>query len=318
MNMSTSPIAIVIPVYNRENLVKATLASVAAQSFRPLHVVVVDNGSTDNTRPVISEWAEQNSTTDFEITILYEPVHSASAARNCGFQAVKSPYVMFFDSDDVMLPDHVERAMTAFVDDTTLDIVGWDISYRFADGRVRRLPFADCDMLFRHLFNSILSTQRYAMRSELLRRAGGWNPGLKVLNDYELGVRLLMLRPKAKRLDGEITVMTAVSPDSLTRPRISDNVAMCEQSLDCCAATLRRNGIGTEAIELRRTVLAAICSHEGAPRGKQLQREVLNRQPSLLTRIALRAAYHYTRLGGRGVHYLFRGWFTRHFQAPQP
>jgi glycosyltransferase involved in cell wall biosynthesis len=316
--MAGSLIAIIIPVYNRAGVVRRTLDSVASQSYRPIHLVIVDNGSTDGTDRVVAEWTEANRSAELDVTIVNDPKRSASAARNRGFKEVKEPYVMFFDSDDVMLPGHVERAVNAFLADDTLDMVGWDISHELADGRVLRLPFADRDMLMRHLFNCILSTQRYAMRSDLLRRAGGWNESVKVWNDLELGVRLLMLNPNAKRLGDEVTVLTRVSSDSLTRERLSENATEIEHSLDCCGETLRQHGISERAIELRRIIVAAIYSREGDERGKKLQREVLDRQPSLLTRIALRAAYHYTRLGGRGVHYLFKRWITCHPQVLQP
>ena len=102
-------LSIIIPVYNREKIVSATLNCVAAQTFRPLNLILVDNNSSDGTLQVLLDFKEAHQTPDFSITVLQESTPGACAARNCGLRAARSEWIMFFDSDDLMTPDYVEQ-----------------------------------------------------------------------------------------------------------------------------------------------------------------------------------------------------------------
>ena len=136
--MEREEVSIVIPVRDRETLVGRTLDSVAAQTWRPLHLIVVDNNSADASVRKVSEWAgARASDTGLRVTQLQETRPGASAARNRGLEAVTGRYVIFFDSDDEMMPGLVERAMARVGD---ADIVYWKaelVSMRAltADGR---------------------------------------------------------------------------------------------------------------------------------------------------------------------------------------
>lgn len=102
--MSNPLLTVVIPVYNRANLVKDTLQSLADQTLQVFDVVLVDNNSTDNSLAVLQQWADEHSSHDRRITVLSEAKRGACAARNRGASEVKTPWVMFFDSDDLMDP----------------------------------------------------------------------------------------------------------------------------------------------------------------------------------------------------------------------
>lgn len=306
--MDAPLLTIVIPVYNRADVVGATLDSVAAQTLRPLRLVVVDNGSTDGSLERVSAWADAHRAPGFEVTVVEErEFHTASAARNRGFREVTTPLVMFFDSDDTMLPGHAARAVAAFEADPQLDIAGWDVELRYPDGRRLTLPFADRDMLFRNLHNGIMATQRYAMRSSLLRRAGGWDASLAGWNDMELGMRLLSLRPRVKRLEGAPTVVVNHSAESITGSGFSHSPARWEAALSRCDATLGPEGL--RAVNLRRAILAGLYRREGSAQWRRLMAEVSAREPDAFRRLLLRGAALYTSLGLRGVNRLLRPFF---------
>ena len=74
-------ISIIIPVFNRAGIVGRTLDSIAAQTLRPLNIILVDNNSSDNTLEVLTQWGKDNSTDDFKITILQEKKPGASIAH---------------------------------------------------------------------------------------------------------------------------------------------------------------------------------------------------------------------------------------------
>lgn len=299
-------ISIVLPVKNRADIVVETLDSIAAQTERPLSLVIVDNASSDNTLDVVTQWASVHDTPDFAVTVVSEPTPGAAAARNRGLKEVTTPYVMFFDSDDTMSPSHVKDFADTFRNDPSIDIAGRDVLSIELDGSTRRYPFTDKDVLFRHLFNAVLSTQRYAAKTSLFLKAGSWNPDALAWNDYELGVRLLMLSPKIKRIDNQCTVTMHRLKDSITGTSFSATPEKWEHSLDLCEMTLTKNGLSALSIELRRIVLAALYRKEGSPQSERLLNEVMTHHNGFIERMALKFAFAYTCRGGRGIHHLLK------------
>ena len=95
--------SIIIPAYNRAHLIGKPLDSILVQEFSDFEVIVVDDGSKDATRDVIMGY--QNK--DARVRYIYQENAERGAARNNGFKHAKGKYVIFFDSDDQMLPDHL-------------------------------------------------------------------------------------------------------------------------------------------------------------------------------------------------------------------
>lgn len=115
--MSSRPqISILIPLFNREDLIKETLNSILGQSFVDWECIVVDDGSTDNSWEVVSLFAKD----DKRIHCYKRPdtlEKGANSCRNFGFTKAKGEYVQWFDSDDVMLPNKLEAEHRAIVKD---------------------------------------------------------------------------------------------------------------------------------------------------------------------------------------------------------
>ena len=80
--------SIVIPIYNRAGIVCQTLDSIKAQTYRPIHLILVDNNSSDNGLDVAQKWKNENESSDFKITIATQTIPGAAAARNKGVFAV--------------------------------------------------------------------------------------------------------------------------------------------------------------------------------------------------------------------------------------
>ena len=95
--------SIVVPVYNRRNIVFATIDSILGQSFQDFELIIVDDGSTDNTGTAIQEHYGGNS----KIRYYYIQNSERGAARNYGIKQATGIYAVIFDSDDVMHPDYL-------------------------------------------------------------------------------------------------------------------------------------------------------------------------------------------------------------------
>ena len=103
--METSRLSIIIPVYNAEEYLDRCLVSIMEQSFSSYEVILVDDGSTDSS-PLI---CDRYSATDPRYRTIHKKNGGVSSARNAGLDLAKGEFIMFVDSDDVLLPDAVER-----------------------------------------------------------------------------------------------------------------------------------------------------------------------------------------------------------------
>jgi len=95
--------SIVIPTYNRAHLIVPTIQSVLAQDFPDFEILIIDDGSTDDTEEVIETVFEHHE----KIYYIRKKNEERSIARNTGFRLAKGEYVVFFDSDDLLLPHYL-------------------------------------------------------------------------------------------------------------------------------------------------------------------------------------------------------------------
>ena len=190
--MKQAKIAIVIPVYNREKELVRTFASIVAQTYRPLHVVLVDNGSTDGSLALCRELKARYGSDDFEVTVTEEAKRGPSAARNKGLSCVKEEFVSFFDSDDTYVPEAMSLYMQAFENNPSADIVGCTVEMVPEKGRPYVAKAVFSHRVEPHIFHSTLGTQRYMARTALVWAVGGWREEYMRWEDWELGLRLLL------------------------------------------------------------------------------------------------------------------------------
>lgn len=111
MNTSTPLVSIIIPTYNRANLIGETLDSVLAQTYTNWECIIVDDGSTDNTDEVVDKYVQK----DARFKYYHRPdthLPGGNGARNYGFLQSKGEYIQWFDSDDVMLNSKIEIKIT--------------------------------------------------------------------------------------------------------------------------------------------------------------------------------------------------------------
>ncbi|KQC34144.1 family 2 glycosyl transferase [Nonlabens sp. YIK11] len=103
-------ISVIIATYNRAFTIEETLTSISNQTYKDFECIIVDDGSTDTTAQIVSEFVRQDSR--FRYVVRPDTVkRGANYSRNYGYSLSKGSYVKFFDSDDIMLQDHLEVSM---------------------------------------------------------------------------------------------------------------------------------------------------------------------------------------------------------------
>src|SRR5262249_17498095 len=102
-------ISAVVPTYNRAYIVKRAIESMLAQVHAPSEIIVVDDGSLDNTRAVIESYGQK-------VRYVHQANAGVSAARNRGIREAKCEWIAFLDSDDYWVPGHLSRIVRAITD----------------------------------------------------------------------------------------------------------------------------------------------------------------------------------------------------------
>lgn len=277
-------ISIIIPVYNRARLLERTLRSVVRQSYRPLHVILIDNGSTDNSMEMLRLFKQEQETDVFRVTVGNEAVPGATSARNRGLDYVDTEWVMFFDSDDEMRPELVERYADAICRFPQTDIFYIDVEIQSATGHseIKRAPSPN-GLIYSSIFHSFLSTQRYIVRRAVLETAGRWNPTVKAWNDWELGLRLLLVTDRLKKVKSQVPlVLIHAHGDSITGNSFSEKEGVWEQAVDTAEQAVRNSQRRDTnrllySLEYKRVMLAGSYTQEGNEAGRKLYEQVMER-----------------------------------------
>jgi glycosyltransferase involved in cell wall biosynthesis len=307
---NNSRLTVVIPVYNRAGVVRLTLDSLAKQTLRPLKVVLVDNNSSDDSLKILQEWKVQVKAPDFQVEVVEEPTPGAAAARNRGLKEVTTPLTMFFDSDDLMAPNHCQRVVDAFASHLHADIVGWDCKYTSSFEKRTRIYFSSRDVVWKDIFHGTMSTLRYVAKTELFRSVGAWNPECRGWDDIELGLRLLITRPKIVKLHGPMTVAVIGSEDSITGVSYAAKASVWEHALNLMEQTVEGHKRYCRWINLRRAILAGDYRCERAfEEAERLMAVAQAKERCPFYRILNRLAYRYRGAGRHGAARLFRPLF---------
>jgi glycosyltransferase involved in cell wall biosynthesis len=180
----TAP-AVVIPVHDRADLLRLALISVAAQTLRPAEVVVIDDGSTDDSAEVAEE---------FGCTVVRQPAGGVSAARNRGLATATADLVAFLDSDDEWEPGHLAALAAAADGRSFVSTAALSTSGALIGSQSRRaLPLTAADRLL-WPDNPVVTSAVLVDRS-LALDVGGFDERLRHSEDLDLWARLLARGP---------------------------------------------------------------------------------------------------------------------------
>ncbi|MDB4754062.1 glycosyltransferase family 2 protein [Akkermansiaceae bacterium] len=184
-----------MPAYNRAELIEEALDSVKSQTYRPIQLIIVDDGSTDNTAEIVQKWKDENDeNSTFQVEYYYQENAGSGAARNRGIKEICGEYVQFFDSDDLIPPDRLQKLERTFLNENC-DFIQTGFEGFCADcGEVIEVHHANPDVgQFVLALRGRLwaNTLRCAMRSELVRNSPPWDEEMTCFEDYKYVVGVL-------------------------------------------------------------------------------------------------------------------------------
>jgi glycosyltransferase involved in cell wall biosynthesis len=178
-------VSIIIPTHNRSRQLRIAIESVLAQTYRPIELIVVDDGSTDDTVEVVNNYKER-------VMYLHQGNGGVSVARNRGLRASRGEIVGFLDDDDLFLPEKIERQVAYLCAHQNVSLVY--CRYYLIDASGKRLgrigPLPEADILKELLHGNFLWAGAPLIRRDCLEQAGGFNTSLSTAADYELWLRI--------------------------------------------------------------------------------------------------------------------------------
>ncbi len=186
-----SLVTTIIPVFNRPALLTEAVESVLAQTYRPIEIIIVDDGSTDETPAVADALAAQH---DGIVRAIHMTNGGPGRAREAGRLAARGDYIQHLDSDDLLLPRKFELQVAALEALPDCDAVyGWT-RFRHHDGRVEPRPWKRSGERIETMFPSMLTmrwwdTPTPLYRASLIAAAGPWTD-LRIEEDWEYDCRL--------------------------------------------------------------------------------------------------------------------------------
>ena len=210
-------VSVVIPTYNRDQYVTDALDSVWAQSYRPLEVIVVDDGSTDDTEMVVNDWIDAHQGDEFEATYWHQENAGAPTARNHGLRETTGDWVKFLDSDDVLHSETIEGQVKASRSLEDREIVFGDLGRMDADGENQYIdeiePPEGKESSFEYLLDHILVTSTPLHRRSLLEEVDGFREDVEKGQEYDLHLRLALAGVKFVYKPGVVVYKRSVTEE---------------------------------------------------------------------------------------------------------
>jgi glycosyltransferase involved in cell wall biosynthesis len=183
--------SVIIPTYNRGRFVREAVDSVLNQTFNDYEIVVVDDGSVDDTKEVLASYGNR-------IRYIYQTNSGVSAARNRGILSSNGEYVAFLDDDDLWLPRKLELQIK-YLDEhpevgllfsnTNTATTGEDL--RFANKKMSQISKPHRGKVFRELFvENFIPCCSVVVRRICFDKVGLFDPSLRNAQDYDMWLRI--------------------------------------------------------------------------------------------------------------------------------
>jgi len=182
-------VSTVIPVFNRGAMLREAVASVLAQTWRPIEIIIVDDGSTDDTAAVAAGLAAAHPEI---VRVLHQSNAGPGVARQRGLEDSRGEFVQFLDSDDLLLPEKFALQVAGLRGDPDAGIA-YGKTYTRVHGKRQETPAQRSAERYDHLFPSVLNDRLWETVTPLYRRSaleriGPWSRR-RQLEDWEFDCR---------------------------------------------------------------------------------------------------------------------------------
>jgi glycosyltransferase involved in cell wall biosynthesis len=194
--MSSPIISVITPAYNADQFIAETIESVLAQTFSNWEMLIVDDGSVDDTATIIKKYAN----IDKRIKYLHQTNSKQGKARNLAIQHAKGEYLAFIDADDLWHPQKLEKQMEVFEANPNVDLI-FTNGLVFKDNKdnvINTFSHPGGELLDQYIYPKMLNGYTFPnlsviTKKEKIIKLGGFCEDLRVQNceDYQMWLRLV-------------------------------------------------------------------------------------------------------------------------------
>ncbi|WP_144776638.1 glycosyltransferase family 2 protein [Marinobacter maritimus] len=182
-------VSVIIPVYNREHLVSQAIESVLAQTYKPVEIILINDGSTDGSLSVLRRF---EALFPQQVRVIDQPNQGQILARNNGIQAARGEYIAFLDSDDLWLENKLERQIPLFEPGVGLVYSGTEVIDE--EGHTIRVESADVTITG-NIYPQLLIKNRMTggtvvVSAEALKHVGAFSTDFKAAENWDLWLRI--------------------------------------------------------------------------------------------------------------------------------
>lgn len=211
-------VSIIIPAFNAEATIIETLDSVIKQTYIDIEIIVVDDGSLDNTIKVVRDCILQG----YQISLYSIVNQGPAAARNYGFLKSNGDYLIFLDADDLLDKTYVSCCLEMFNKDCELSVVYTQtMFFERMDGMYNLPPFS-----FEQLLIENCLTATAMIKSSYFKDVGMYDESMRICEDWELWLRLISKYPKIYEIKYPLFFYRRRhSQDSITDHNIVNDIA---------------------------------------------------------------------------------------------
>jgi glycosyltransferase involved in cell wall biosynthesis len=179
-------VSVIVPCFNQGRFLRDAIESAQQQTYAPVEVIVVDDGSTDHTASVVGAYPS--------VRYIRQANSGAPAARNAGLRESRGAFLIFLDADDRLLPDAVATGVANLDAEPRLAFVTGHVRFIDQDGSPAGMPeqqHAGGDQFVALLRSNYIWTPGVVLyRRSILDAVGGFDPAARASADYELNIRI--------------------------------------------------------------------------------------------------------------------------------
>ena len=199
-------VSIIIPCYNAEKWIKECIDSALSQTYSPIEIIVVDDGSTDNSLSIIKKYGDKVRWVSYENG-------GVSTARNKGIQLSQGEFIQFIDADDYISPLKIEEQLR-MLKASNVDVVysDWCNQYHELDGSIKLADYKTHqptdDILYYSLAYNKIHIGSCLYKCEVLEKVLGFDESLEIAEDYDFFTNCLTPLSHVKNYLIYLTIVT--------------------------------------------------------------------------------------------------------------
>jgi glycosyltransferase involved in cell wall biosynthesis len=187
-------VSVIVPVYNRPQLLVEAVSSILAQTYRPIEIIIVDDGSTDHTRQAIEGLARKYPK---EVHAIHQSNKGPGLAREAGRLLARGEFIQYLDSDDLLLPRKFELQVAGLRANPDCGVSYGKTRFYYRGDSPRDVPLKRTGEKIEYMFPLVLQSRWWATLTPLYRRevvdwAGPWTD-LRLEEDWEYDCRIASL-----------------------------------------------------------------------------------------------------------------------------